>query len=77
MLNFRMLFRTRPITFCLKARYVSIFRKPVEIKFLDETTMRVLNVAEKNDAAKNIAKLLSRGTARLVSNFVARTAQGC
>jgi len=30
--------------------------------------MRILNVAEKNDAAKNIAALLSNGAARKVSN---------
>lgn len=29
-------------------------------------TMKVLNVAEKNDAAKNIAGYLSRGTSRRV-----------
>ena len=36
--------------------------------------IKVLNVAEKNDAAKNIAQLLSRGTARRVINnsFLAR-----
>lgn len=32
---------------------------------LKEAVMRVLNVAEKNDAAKNIAKFLSRGTGRM------------
>lgn len=31
-------------------------------------TMKYLNVAEKNDAAKNIAQHLSRGTSRRVSN---------
>jgi len=31
--------------------------------------MKVLNVAEKNDAAKRIAGLLSRGTARTVRKF--------
>lgn len=30
-------------------------------------TMKYLNVAEKNDAAKNIAQHLSRGTSRRVS----------
>lgn len=69
LLNFSSLHRVRQITFCIKARYVTVYRKPVETKFLDEaTTMRVLNVAEKNDAAKNIAKLLSRNSARFVSN---------
>lgn len=32
-----------------------------------EETMKVLNVAEKNDAAKNIAALLSRGTSNRVT----------
>lgn len=32
-------------------------------------TMKYLNVAEKNDAAKNIAQHLSRGTSRRVSSF--------
>ena len=33
----------------------------------EEVTMKVLNVAEKNDAAKNIAGHLSRGTSNRVS----------
>lgn len=33
------------------------------------STMKYLNVAEKNDAAKNIAQHLSRGTSRRV-NFI-------
>ena len=31
------------------------------------TIMRILNVAEKNDAAKNIAAQLSQGSSRMVS----------
>lgn len=34
-------------------------------------TMKVLNVAEKNDAAKNIASILGRGNCRRVSTFTA------
>lgn len=34
-----------------------------------QVMVKVLNVAEKNDAAKNIADLLSRGTVRRVINF--------
>ena len=35
-----------------------------------EMVIKVLNVAEKNDAAKNIAQLLSNGTARRVKQIL-------
>ena len=38
----------------------------VSLRRLEEAIMRVLNGAEKNDAAKNIAAQLSNGSARLV-----------
>ena len=31
-----------------------------------QTMLKILNVAEKNDAAKSIAALLSKGTSRMV-----------
>ena len=36
----------------------------------DGMSIKVLNVAEKNDAAKNIAQLLSNGGARRVSIYI-------
>lgn len=36
-------------------------------KFCTEMPIKILNVAEKNDAAKNIAELLSRGSSRRVT----------
>ena len=38
----------------------------VSLRRLEMALMRVLNVAEKNDAAKNIAAQLSNGSARMV-----------
>lgn len=35
--------------------------------------VKILNVAEKNDAAKSIAALLSRGTSRMVSTNFSQT----
>jgi DNA topoisomerase-3 len=41
----------------------------VSLRRLEEAIMRVLNLAEKNDAAKNNAAQLSNGTARMVGWF--------
>ena len=38
-------------------------------------TMRILNVAEKNDAAKSLAEIMSRGNARRVSRQEKRIQQ--
>lgn len=50
----------------LKRIYVNIIRT---LSQCTTETMKFLNVAEKNDAAKNIAQHLSRGTSRRVSSF--------
>lgn len=47
---------------CLNVRFYSAAN--------NNNIMKYLNVAEKNDAAKNIAGFLSRGTARRVCCFV-------
>ena len=43
------------------------FKIPTDEPNDSAMSIKVLNVAEKNDAAKNIAQLLSNGTARRVS----------
>ena len=43
------------------------FSNATNLNYQANSTMKVLNVAEKNDAAKNIAGYLSRGTSRRVS----------
>lgn len=40
------------------------------VEFTHINKMKYLNVAEKNDAAKNIAGFLSRGTSRRVSLYI-------
>jgi len=40
-------------------------------RFCLEHNMKVLNVAEKHDAAKNIAGYLSRGASRKVNSYIA------
>lgn len=72
-----MLSKFRLFTFVRRSIYCTIRadlhvpypRKPKlkEVDLDEEPVMRVLNVAEKNDAAKNIAKFLARGSARMVS----------
>lgn len=52
----------------------NIFRKSTNVcysvrPYSIKCTMKVLNVAEKHDAAKNIAGYLSRGSVRKVSNI--------
>lgn len=66
------------ITFCnrtLESIGSKLF-KPTNVsygvkRYHSEHNMKVLNVAEKHDAAKNIAGYLSRGTSRKVSSYVA------
>lgn len=39
-------------------------------RYCSKCNMKVLNVAEKHDAAKSIAAYLSRGTSRKVNNYL-------
>jgi len=65
------------ITLCnLVLKSVTNFCKPTNASFMVtrryclQHTMKVLNVAEKHDAAKNIAGYLSRGSSRKVNNYI-------
>lgn len=43
------------------------YTKHVALRYTSTKTMKYLNVAEKNDAAKNIASILSRGASNRVT----------
>jgi len=68
--NITLLSRVTPCNLVLKS--VTNFCKPTNASLMVtrwyclQRTMKVLNVAEKHDAAKNIAGYLSRGTSRKV-----------
>lgn len=60
MLNFKYLFRRSHLLFQCERLIVNV----KQLSTVSATTMKYLNVAEKNDAAKSIAGLLSNGSAR-------------
>lgn len=60
MLNFKYLFRVSYLSFQCEQSIANVKR----FSKVSDATMKYLNVAEKNDAAKSIAALLSGGSAR-------------
>lgn len=64
-INYQNVTRNRQI-FCCHSPVAGILRNYSD-KTNPQTMVRILNVAEKNDAAKNIMEILSRGGYRKVS----------